>query len=196
MKKVIKERQVTLGGRMLELPQSKKGEGHFLAILSKIEGQASAMLSHHSKILAVRLDLHLFEASNTNTAISSLIRWLRKRLSQSYHLNRLGYVWCREQNKSTKQHYHLVLIVDANKHRHPALFLDLTCRYWEQERDIGTVFIPKHCYYLVKRNDHGAFQKMFDRLSYLAKVSTKSPSLRSQFANDYEGSRIKHKEKS
>ena len=189
---MIKNSQVCLGARTLTLPFSKNNEGHFLPILAKIESQVSAMLSHHCKILAVRLDLHVYDQSSTNEVISKLIRWLRKHLQQRLGLSNVGYIWCREQGKASKQHYHLVVMVDANKHRHPTTLVNLVCRYW-QAKDIGTVWIPKHCYYVIKRGDDEAFQKLFNRLSYLAKVATKAPINRNATSNDYEGSRVKFK---
>ena len=150
----------------------------------------NAMLSHHCKILVYRLDLHPYESDTTNKEVSAFVRQYRQRLKRSLGINRLAYLWCREQNKSDKQHYHVAFMVDANKHQHPNLLIEMAKLYWE-ERDIGTLFIPKNCYQLVKRGDSKTYQSVFNRLSYLAKVFSKGK--KAANTNDFEGSRIKPK---
>ena len=193
MKKITNESHIVLGGKTLELPTSKGKDGFFIPILSKIDDQLSAMLSHHCKILVIRIDLRLSNQSNDNQVMTEFMRRYKKRITRKYKLDRLGYVWCREQNRANQHHYHLALMVDGNKARQGKPFTDIAKEYWDN-LDMGSAWVPTRSYIMLKRGDDLAYREQFERLSYLAKVYSKSPSKRSASANDYEGSRIKHKE--
>lgn len=188
---MIKAPWIKLGQRILELPVSKSNEGFYVPILAKADEQVGAMLSHHCKVLVFRLDLHVYEPSDNNMVISTFIRQYRQRLKRSLELNRLGFLWCRERHKSDKQHYHVTFMVDGNKHQHPSLLIDIAKMYWD-ERDTGTIYTPKQCYQLLRRGDEEAYQRVFEHLSYLAKVFSKGS--KAAATNDYEGSRVKLKE--
>ncbi len=90
--------------------------------------------------------------------------------------------------KSDTQHYHVTFMVDGNKHQHPSLLIDMAKIYWE-DRDIGTLFVPKQCYGLLRRGDEKGFLSILEHLSYLAKAFSKGN--KTKTTNDYEGSRIK-----
>ncbi|UTV98793.1 inovirus-type Gp2 protein [Marinomonas rhizomae] len=149
------------------------------------------MLSHHCKVLVYRLDMSTYDYSPSNKELSDFIKRYRQRLQRSLGLKRVAYLWCREQNKSDKQHYHLAFIVDANKHQRPSLLIEIAKIYWN-DMDIGTIHTPKNCYRVLKRNDSKTYQLVFERLCYLAKVFSKGK--KSPTTNDYEGSRIKPKD--
>lgn len=193
MKKITNESHIVLSGKKVELPTSKGKDGFFIPILSKIDDQLSAMLSHHCKVLVIRIDLRLSNQSNDNQVMTEFMRRYKKRITRKYRLDRVAYVWCREQNIANQHHYHLALMVDGNKARQGKPFTDIAMEYWDN-LDIGSVWVPSRSYVMLKRADHKTYQQLFNRLSYLAKVYSKSPSQRSASANDYEGSRIKHKE--
>ena len=189
MKKIIKSRAIKISTHDLNLPASKSGLGHYLPQLEQTVGQMDAMLSHHSKVLVVRTDLHLYVGSDDNKPMSDFIRRLRKKLSSMGHKH-FGYIWCREQNVSDVQHYHLAVMVDGNKMRHPHHLIGLIEYFWETWGHVKP-YVPQNCYSLIKRGDDEAFQKVFDRLSYLAKVATKGK--RKKTTNDHSTSRIKLK---
>jgi hypothetical protein len=188
MKKVIKATRVELGGRSLELPMSKSNKGHFLPILAQIDDQVSAMLSHHCKVLVYRLDFRLYDYTNSNCVMSSFLKRYIQTLRRTSKINRVAYLWCREQYKADHQHYHAAFIVDGNKHQRPSLLIDQAKPHWE-DRDIGTLSIPKQCYTMLRRGDDEAYQRVFERLSYLAKVFSKGT--RGGTINDYSTSRIR-----
>lgn len=188
---MIKAKRVELGGRSLELPMSKGNQGHFLPILAKIDDQVSAMLSHHCKVLVYRLDLRLNDYTESNEVMSSFLKRYIQTLRRTSKLNRVAYVWCREQHKANQQHYHVVFMVDGNKHQYPSLLIDQARLHWE-DRDIGTLSIPNQCFTMLRRGDDEAYQQVFERLSYLAKVFSKVS--RGNSTNDYSTSRIKPKE--
>lgn len=164
-------------------------QGCFVEILERTKQQLDAMLSHHCKVLVLRLDLSVNEYTPKNELMSKFMRKVRKKLGAHYGFTRVGFIWAREQEKAKKQHYHFALIVDANKVRHPHRMISIcedVAEAWELR-----LFTPKQCYYQIKRGDEIAYQKAYRRLSYLAKTRGKGYKLDS--ANDYSSSRIKAK---
>ena len=159
-------------------------------ILNSLHSQLTNMLSHHQKVLAVRLDFHQYEFTQDNQCISLLLKILKKRLKQHYKINRTGYLWVREIGTQAKsgQHYHLLLLLNGHIIQHPGKvikFIEAICL----DRELGFCYTPKNCYYRLKRGDITQFEKTFYRCSYLAKTATKG---RKQItANDYSSSRIK-----
>lgn len=164
-------------------------QGCYVEILERTKQQLDAMLSHHCKVLVLRLDLSVNDYTPKNEIISKFIRKARKKFEAQYGFTRMGFIWAREQEKAKKQHYHFALIVDANKVRHPHRMISICegiAEAWELR-----LFTPKHCYYQIKRGDEIAYQKAYHRLSYLAK--TRGKGYKAHSANDYSSSRIKAK---
>jgi len=122
--------------------------------------------------------------------MSDFIRRYRKYMAR-HGVNRLGYLWCREQATKDKPHYHCVFFVNGHLHRHPHNLIEQARYYWET-RECGSLATPQNPYLIIRRGDDGAYQQVFDRMSYLAKVVTKGH--RSPTTNDYSSSRIKPKE--
>ena len=164
--------------------------GCYREILATIKGQLTAMSSHHSRLLVVRVDLHLSSYSPDNRELSRFLDKIRKHCRAKYKAKRLGYLWVREQEKAKQQHYHLALILDGNRIKHPSALLAWICVRWEA-RNHPRPFVPEHCFYNVKRANQASFKEVFKRLSYFAK--TRGKGYRSPTANDYSSSRIKPK---
>ena len=114
MKKGIKVSEITFGDDNLKTLGNSR-LGCFLEILECIKQQMDTMLSHHSKIIVVRLDLHVDAYCPDNELMSKFIMKIRKKLCAHFGLKRLGFIWVREQEKAKKQHYHIAIILDANK---------------------------------------------------------------------------------
>ena len=188
MKKVIRASEIELDSSVLGIQGNLK-QGCFLEILVRIKQQLDAMLSHHCKILVVRLDLHLEGYRPENELMSKFIRKVRKKMYAYYGFKRLGFIWVREQERAIQQHYHIAFFMDANKVRYPDKLISICERIakaWEL-----FLFTPKNCYYLINRNDSKAYLKAFYRLSYLSKERGKG--YKAKAANDYSASRIKLK---
>lgn len=190
MKTVVKAKQVVINNKTLSLWHRKNAKGHYLPILEKSVDQMDAMLSHHCKIMVFRLDLRMPEYTETNQTVSGFIKRYRKGL-KSMGFKRLGYIWCREQASSDKQHYHVAFMVDANRYQQPHHLIELAEYYWECWTG-GSVFIPKSPSRVIRRGDQAAYNECFNRLSYLAKVSTKDK--RPEATNDYSASRLKFRD--
>lgn len=74
-----------------------------------------------SRFLAVRYDLHLPEYTSGNQPISDFHNLLFKMISENYPKSFISYLWVREQGNSESQHYHYLLMLDANCIRYPNL---------------------------------------------------------------------------
>lgn len=181
-----------LNGQLLPInTNSDKGQGCYVEMLEAIGSQLSAMLSHHSRVLVVRLDFHLYDYTEANAQMSCFVRKMKKRLKQRYGLLRVGHVWAREIEKAKQQHYHLVFMLDANTVKHPGRVISLCEDVW-QGWNHPKPYTPENCYKVIGRNDIEGFGVVFRRLSYLAKARGKG--YKGKTANDYSTSRIKHKQ--
>ncbi len=101
------------------LPQNKYAvKGYYEKILLALQQRFEFMLSQHSQILVIRLQIHFperFPAEPTNSCYQSFLDDYRQALA-NYGFDP-HYVWVREQHHSSNQHYHLVLLLNANKIR-------------------------------------------------------------------------------
>lgn len=181
---------VAITGHQLNINANDK-RGCFVEILESTKQQIDAMLSHHCKVLVIRIDLHVNRYQPDNTLISNFVRKLRKKLNTKYNLSRLGYIWVREQERAKHQHYHFALLIDANKIRYPKKVITIIEDIW-QKWLLPKPFTPGHCYYLVHRGDNTAYQEAFYRLSYMAKERGKG--YKAKTANDFSTSRIRPKQ--
>ena len=159
-------------------------------ILDTMHAQMQAMLSHHNKIIVVRVDLHCEKYTSGNIELSRFMCKVRKRLYSHYKCKRFGYLWVREQERSKSQHYHVMLIIDANKIQHPSALLGWLQERWSV-RGHPRPYVPENCFYMVHRSDDEAFGETFYRCSYLAKERGKGYG--SLGANNYSGSRVRLK---
>ena len=178
----------TIGSSLYHINTGSNKYHCFKVILDAIHGQMQAMLSHHNKIIVVRVDLHCEKYTSNNTELSRFMCKIRKRLYTHYKCTRFGYVWVREQERSKNQHYHLMLVIDANKIQHPSALLGWLQERWSA-RGHPNPYIPKHCFYKIPRGDDKAFNEVYYRCSYLAKVRGKSYG--GMNSNNYSGSRVK-----
>jgi hypothetical protein len=189
MKKVVYSDVINFGESNLPINVTKNS-GCFVVMLSRVDEQLKAMLSYHCQVLVLRLDLHMNNYSPDNSLVSKYMKKLKKKLIAKYALMRVGHVWAREREKAKSQHYHLVLMIDANKVRHPSKIIEL-CESiwmaWEQPKP----YTPKNCYSVLKRGDKKKYDEVFRRISYLAKERGKG--YKAKTANDYSTSRIKVK---
>lgn len=178
-----------LNGETLSINANSK-HGCFVEILERIHQQLEAMLSYHGKVLVLRLDLHTYDYEPTNKLMSNFLRKLKKRCKRNLGVKRIGHIWAREIEKAKSQHYHLGLMFDGNKVRHPSKLIRLVETIWEQWNQ-PKPYTPQNCYYLIHRNSRANYSECFNRLSYLAKVRGKG--YRDKTANDYSASQVPHK---
>jgi len=185
MRYVTKTNVITMNGKTWWINARKSGV--YSAMLKKMIGQLEAMLSYHSKINVIRFDLKQNVYTDKNTQITTFNRRLFKWLKRHYKLKRIGFIWCREQEKAKQQHYHYVLILDGHKVEKAGLIANKVKTIWSEIS--GSYWLPKNCYYNLKRNDYKETQSAIFRISYLAKARGKTD--RPPQTKDYGTSRIK-----
>lgn len=155
--------------------------------------QVDAMLSHHSRIIVIRFDLHQYEYTDDSKHGSRFFSTLTNRLKRQYNLTRVGYGWVREQEKAKHQHYHAFIVLNGHKVNYPARVFGHVRELWQLHYD-GHVSYVENCYYHFHRDDEEAYSKVVYRLSYLAKGRGKG--YKPEQAKNYGCSRIPHGAKS
>ncbi|HGY9614500.1 inovirus-type Gp2 protein [Vibrio harveyi] len=159
-------------------------------LMKRILEQLEAFMSFHSRSFVVIAVLSTKHWTRDNTLISECLSRSIYLLKGMYKLSRVGYVWCREQARSSTQHYHLGLMLDGAKIQFPAKVFEVLKREWKALCG-GHVCWPKHCYYHFWRSDLKTFLEIVYRLSYFAKVRTKENT--PKFVSMFGTSRIKLK---
>jgi hypothetical protein len=188
VKKTTMADAIALNGRVLPInANAELGQGCFVEVLQQIDGQLAAMLSHHSRVMVLRLDLHLYDYTDANGEVSRFVRKVKKRLCRRYGFSRVGHVWAREIEKAKQQHYHIALFLDGNTVQHPAQVIRLCEEIW-QGWGHPKPYTPENCFSVIGRNDARGYGEAFYRLSYLAKLRGKG--YKAKAANDYSASRI------
>lgn len=142
-------------------------------LVERMADEFFAALEFHSKVLAVRLDLHCHTDEATNAPIKGLWNWLKQDLKRLYRMNNVGCFWVREHGKKKGVHWHLVLLLDGNKTQDSHLVIKKISAYWERLKNLGDVKIPHNCYKQMIRGDADSFDEAFYRSSYLTKERSK-----------------------
>ncbi len=195
MRKLTNKPAVKIDG--LELPILNTGKDGkiyncYVEPLQRFKREIDAMLSHHCKIFVLRFDVHVHTHSQTNEVISKFRKSYADRIKRYYKTKNVAYVWCREVEKSKKQHYHFAVIVDGNEAWVAGALLAMAEEVASlQDLTIGFCKNPS---YLIKRadlskGDYSTYNDAFKRLSYLAKERGKA--IKAERANSYQTSRIK-----
>lgn len=165
--------------------------GYYYDIIKSMLKQLDVMLCKCSKVLMLRLDLHLKQYSKNNRVVSKFISGIQQKIKSTY--GEFAYVWVREQNKVDKQHYHLAYFFNGHKIAHPSKVITLIESCWFKASSGGTVHIPEHSFYQLFTNQPNFYQSFKDaiyRLSYLAKRYSKHRV--SQSVKNYSASRLNY----
>ena len=164
------------------------GEFHcYSEILEAGIRELNSMLIWHSKVLAIRLDIHPRENTKLNTNISLFVDNLKKFIMRTYSIKRVGYVWVRETGSSKNQHYHLHIFVDGNKVQTSYKINNYVRRHLSGK--CMSFHFPKNCYKMTFRESKDSIDEVIYRFSYLSKVTSKG-SVEKNVRN-YSSSRIK-----
>jgi hypothetical protein len=174
------------GDYVLEIPNGNLGWCRKIMVAGL--NQMEAMLSRTDRIFVIRIDCHAAAFSQTNKQISTFRRRLFKRLRRRFPDLLIAYLWVREMEKSKNQHYHFVIMVDADRVPAASVVLNAGVDVWEKLTGIHP-HIPKNPYYLVKRGNKQGFQEAAKRMSYLAKSRGKG--YRPDQTKDYGSSKLK-----
>tara|TARA_R110001592_G_scaffold360339_1_gene668546 strand:+ start:3466 stop:4041 length:576 start_codon:yes stop_codon:yes gene_type:complete len=188
---ITKDIAISVNGQTWRVDSRKSGlMSHAIKVMIN---QVLALLNHHSKVLIVRFDLHIYNQTDDNEIITIFNRRLFKWLKRKYNLKRIGFIWCRELETAKRQHYHYVLMVNGHKVRHPIEILLKIKEIWEQHLNHSLEYTPKNCYYNLERGNFESIQGAIYRISYLAKARGKG--YKPAQTKNYGTSRVKFNKK-
>ena len=160
--------------------------GIYKQVLLRFISQLDLAYLIHKRLLVYRFDLHLNNPTNDNKIVSRFLNRAKQRLKRNYGLDKIGYLWVREKENAKNQHYHLVLLLDGDKIRHPSKLTKALRKMWKPNGFMPTIQNP---YYLMDKHNHDEIKKkVIERVSYLAKIRGKG--YRSSQAKDYSTSRL------
>lgn len=145
--------------------------GCYCSILDNGIKQLIAMINRHSKVLVMRLDVHISERTKLNTNIGLFMDYLKRFIRRTYNSKDVGFIWVRETEKAKKQHYHLCIYLDGNKIRTSFKIIEWAERYLRAKK--MTSYRPKNTFTMVYRGDKHSIDKAIYRMSYLAKIRGK-----------------------
>jgi len=146
--------------------------GCYQEVLTGLYYQLTNLLSHHSRLLFLRLDLKVYRYSKDNKLLSDFLRLLKRNLKSYFGFTRVGYLWVRELSTTDRQHYHLILLLDGNKVQHPKNVINIAEEV-AYKCEMPVPYTPKNAYLKISRNDKENFDAAMYRGSYLAKTRSK-----------------------
>ena len=196
MRERTTKKVVEINGKFLPINTQGEGKGCYMEMLRRIDEQLTSMLTHHNKVLLVRVDIHLAPdiRPEDNDIMSHYIRKMRRWAQRKYKVKRLGFAWCRELCKSKKIHYHIALMIDGDKTQDHRTIVKETNRIVNSYKHLGydsTQIYPKDCFHMLHRGDKIEYNTAFKHLSYMAKERTKDYKYLSPNGKNFFTSRIK-----
>lgn len=145
------------------------------------------MLNRNSKVIAIRLDIHVPERTKLNTNIGLFMDYLRHFILRTYSSKDVGFIWVREIEKAKKQHYHLCVYVDGNKIRTSYKIVEWAENYLKARR--MSCYRPDNTFMMVYRNDKQSIDNAAYSMSYLAKLRGRGYA--EKYVKNYSSSRLK-----
>lgn len=138
-------------------------------IVAKMIRQVETLSNKYSKLLVVRIDLHVPDEVwlNDSKLIDKLLKNIRK---TGYKDHLLGYFWVLEREKKKKAHYHMVFFFDGQKRKSEWAAQDIIERCWQRAVSGGTIHRTEgDGTGLLLRHDHKKIAGTIYALSYLCK---------------------------
>ncbi len=145
-------------------------------------------ISHYSKGAFYRIDVRPLFFTQDNKIISSFLSKQIKIFEKQYCCI-VSYFFAREQNSSSKQHYHVALFFSGHKVNHPERISHEIKNNWKIHCS-GSVHFVDHPMHIIERGNKRSIEPAIYRLSYLTKNHTKE---RNGKGASYGCSRLKYK---
>lgn len=140
-------------------------------ILDSAFDQLLISLTHYSKMLVVRFDIHLNNHSTSNKEIAKLFDTIKLKLIKAYS-TKIGYCWVREISPiNDTTHYHCIVSYNGHKARSSHVLFEIIKSHCQNKP--LTHRMPDNATYHVSRGDLQSIQRVLIRLSYLAKNESK-----------------------
>lgn len=146
-------------------------------LVEKIISSCEVMLSHYSKVMVIRIDLHPKQYSANNNLINQFLKQQANALSQQYKC-KVQYLCARERHQSEIQHYHVALMLSGHKINYPHKLLSQLKSQWE--RAGGTASLVDNPFNIMCRGNKPSLKHAIYRLSYFAKTVTKETGIKAR----------------
>lgn len=160
---------VNFDGAVLPI-QNKEEWGSYRPALESIHTRLKYMRSHHCKILVLRTDFHVNATHWTEGDFSGFLKRSKRLIEKYYKLKRIAHIWAREVSMNGSHHYHLALILDANKVNHPMVITNILTQEWVK---LGHPHPRRNNHHILTNTVDNKFRDAFLHCSYLAKIHTK-----------------------
>ncbi len=160
---------VNFDGVLLSI-QNRQDWGCYRSALNTLHSQFKNMLSHHCKVLVLRMDFHVNLENWSEGDLSLFLKKSKRLIANYYKLKRIGHGWGREVSQNGSHHYHLVLMLDGNKVNHPMVVTNILTQEWKK---LGHPHPRRNNYHLLSNTVDDKFKDAFHHCSYIAKVHTK-----------------------
>lgn len=155
-------------------------------IMNSLLDIVEVALSNYQRVLLVRLDFHMKVFTADNVAILNLFKKLKVSLKKRYS-SQCHYLWVRERNTASAQHYHCVIALSGHSCRSSWYIYKEANRIWESIPHTASCFQPANPSYQLSRTYNAFFAKSLGaciyRISYLAKDATKELDVRRRFGS-------------
>lgn len=142
-------------------------------ILNRLFNVTHQTFSKTTRIFAIRFDLRVKQFTEDNKVLNIFHKSLTYNLTKKYPKSFINYIWVREQNSSENQHYHYVLMMNANYIRYSQSLIDIIVASWSNTQQGGSVYIPENPWYLIPKDNINKYADFMYRISYLGKKNTK-----------------------
>lgn len=139
-------------------------------LVKKIISTCEIMLSHYSRVMVIRIDLHPRQYSTDNNQINQFLKQQANTLSQQYKC-KVQYLCTRERHHSEIQHYHVALMLSGHKINYPHKLLNQLKSLWERAGGIAS--LVDNPFNIMCRGNKSSLKHAIYRLSYFAKTVTK-----------------------
>jgi len=162
-------------------------QGVDLKILKRGFEQVETMQFYYSKVTITFLELHLKNFSKNNTVMSKFMSEFKSILMKKYSCE-IGYLWVRERNRASAQHYHLAIMVNGHKCNKGWAIQQIADELWREKNEDGHTYFVTRSTYRLHRADEKEANAAKLRLSYFAKNRTKEINLA---CKNFSASRLK-----
>lgn len=160
-------------------PINTKQSGIHSDWMRRLVRHTAAKVDEFGRALIVRVDLRQSEYTPDNAQLSQFLAAMTKQIDRKYD-HKMGYAWAREQEKAKAQHYHLFLILDADRVQWGPEVYKLAAKVWSKMG--GEPWSPRDPHLVVGRGG-AALHEATHWLSYLAKPRGKG--YRADYTQDF-----------
>ena len=161
-----------------------KNQGLNEVILKRAFNQVQAIQSYHCDLLVYLFIPLSIKITANSEVMSKFISLLKRELEKEYNIKRVAYIWAKEISKKLNEHYHFCLMVDSRNIRSITKLKSIVSNIWIQsggqdwKQGSDKLFRPfgvmRNDIYKLNRHDTVLCDDLLYRLSYSAKVFTKS----------------------